>query len=127
MRRALRGSVAGAERFVNRFRGEHAALDRGVNSLEALRIQQAGGIADDQAAVHVAARHRIPAAVGNRFRAVADELAAFENLLDERMRFEFLKRFVRIEERVVIFEADDHAERDAIILQAVNPSAAVDV
>ena len=43
------------------------------------------------------------------------------------MRFEFLESFVRIEERIVVFEADDHAERNAIVLQAVDPAAAVDV
>ena len=43
------------------------------------------------------------------------------------MRFEFLKCFVRIEERIVIFEADDHAERNAIVAHAVNPAAAVHV
>ena len=41
------------------------------------------------------------------------------------MRLELLKRFVRIEARIVIFEASDHAQRDAIFAQAVNPSAAI--
>ena len=39
----------------------------------------------------------------------------------------FLKRFVRIEKRIVIFQRDDHAERDAIVLQAVNPATAVEI
>ena len=117
----------GAERFVDRLGGEHAAFDRRVNALQPLRIQQARGIADDQPAVHVAARHRIPAAVGNRLRAIADQLAALQNPLHERMRFEFLKRFVRIEERIRVFQADDHAQRNAIVAQAVNPAAAVKI
>ena len=41
------------------------------------------------------------------------------------MRLEFLKRFVRIEARIVIFEADHQADRNAIVAQAVNPAAAV--
>ena len=43
------------------------------------------------------------------------------------MRFEFLKRGMRIEERIVIFERDDHTERHAIILHAVNPAAAIQI
>ena len=43
------------------------------------------------------------------------------------MRLEFLKRFVRIKERIVVFEADDHAERNAIVAQAINPAAAVKI
>ncbi len=43
------------------------------------------------------------------------------------MRLEFLKRFVRIEKRIVVFERDDHAERDAIVAQAVDPAAAVNI
>ncbi len=98
-----------------------------MNSLEALGIQQARRVTDDQPAIHISFRHGIPAAVGNGFCAVANELAAIENFLYERMRFEFLKRFMRIEKRISVFEADDHAERDAIIAQAVNPAAAVQI
>ena len=123
----LCGCIAGAERLIDCFRREHSALDGRVDSLEALGIQQARRIADDQATIHVTSRHGIPAAVGNRLRAVTNQLAAFENPLYERMRFEFLKCFVRIEKRIVIFEAHDHAERDAIIAQAVNPAAAIEV
>ena len=124
-RERFRRGVARLERLENRLRREHSALDRRVNALEALRIQQAGRIADDQPAVHILARHGIPAAVGNRLRAVAHQLAAFENALEERMRLVFLKRFVRIEARIVIFEADHHADRNAIVRQPVEPSAAI--
>ena len=62
---------------------------------------------------------------GHGFRAVAHQLAAREDAANERMRFESLKRFVRIETRIVIFEAGDHAERNAIIAKAVNPAAAI--
>ena len=34
---------------------------------------------------------------------------------------------MRIEKRIAVFEADDHAERDAIVPQAVDPAAAVEV
>ena len=55
-----------------------------MNAFEALRVEEAAGIADDQAAVDVVARHGIPAACGKRFCAVADELAAVENFFDVR-------------------------------------------
>ena len=98
-----------------------------MNAFQALRIQQASGITDDESAVHVGARHGIPAAVRNGFCAVANELAAVQDFLDERMSLELLKRFVRIEERIVIFQGDDHAERNTIVAQAVHPAAAVQV
>src|SRR5580704_16476853 len=69
--------VAFAEGFVNGFGGEHAGFNGGVDAFQALGIQYASGIADDEAAVDVIARHGIPAAVGDGFRAVTDELAAF--------------------------------------------------
>src|ERR1700722_11163386 len=43
------------------------------------------------------------------------------------MRFLFLKGFVRVEQRIFVFEGDDHADRDAIVLHAVDPAAAVHV
>ena len=80
---------------------------------------------DDQAAVHIRARHGIPAAHGHGLRAVAHQLAAFENAAHEGMRLELLEGFVRIESRIVVFEAGDQSERDAVLAQAVDPAAAV--
>src|SRR5580704_14692531 len=119
--------VAGLERFENRFGGEHARLDRHVNAFEALRVEEAAGIADDQATVYVIARHGIPAAGGERLRSVADEFAAIENFFDVRVGLPLLKGFVRIELGVGVFEADDEADRDAIVGEAVDPAAAVHV
>src|SRR5579862_5513145 len=123
----VRRGISGAERFVNGFGGEHPALDRRMNPLEPLRIQQARRIANDQPAIDVIARLRIPPAVGYGFRAVPYELAAFQNFLHEWMRLESLKRRVRIEERIAVFEPHYHAERHAIVAQAVNPSATVNL
>ena len=93
--------------------------------LRRCEFRKAGGIADDQSASDVGSRHRIPAAGGHGLRAVTHELAAFENAAHEGMGLEFLKRFVGIETRIVIFEPDDEAERNAILAQPVNPSAPV--
>ena len=96
-----------------------------MNALEPLRIQEAAGIADDEAAIHIIARHGIPAAVGQRLRAVAHQLAAVEKIAHIGMRLQGLKRRVRIEARVFILQRDHQSDGDAIVLQAVNPAAAV--
>ena len=70
-------------------------------------------------------RNRPPAAVGQRLGAVADHLAAFEQLGDERMLLEFLQHTLRIEARIGIVEPGDEAERDHVVFAAVNPGAAV--
>ena len=98
-----------------------------MNAFEALRIEEAAGVTDDEAAVDVVARHGIPAARGERFCAVADEFAAVENFLDVWVGLPLLKLFMRIELRIGVFEADDEADRNAIVGETVNPSAAVHV
>src|SRR6202008_1431850 len=44
----LRRGVASFERIENSFGGEHATLYRHVDAFEALRIEEAAGISDDQ-------------------------------------------------------------------------------
>ena len=58
-------------------------------------------------------RLRVPAALGQRLGAVAHHLAAAQQVGDERVQLEALERRVRIEQRVVVVEADDEADRDA--------------
>src|SRR6185437_6497652 len=101
------------------------ALDCGVNSLQPLRIEQARAVPGDQPSIHVRARHRIPATIRHGLCAVAHELSVIEDALDERMRLEFLKSFVRIEQRISIFEADNCADRDTIVAKAVDPATTV--
>ncbi len=104
------GRVARGQGFINCFRSEHPALDGHVDAFESLRIEEAGCVADDEAAIDIGTRHGIPAAFGNRLGAVAHEFAAFEDTANERMHIEFLKCFAGIEERILVFEADDEAE-----------------
>src|SRR5690348_14124407 len=126
IRGKLRGrSIAGAERFVDGLGGEHSALDRRVNALQPLRIEQARAVSGDQPAIQVCARHRIPAAVRHGLRTVTHELSAFEYAFDEGMRLKFLKRFVRVEQRIRIFEADNGADRNAIVAKTIDPPAAI--
>src|ERR1700737_3398153 len=96
-----------------------------MDSLQALRIEEAGSVAEDHPAVAREGRNRPPAAVGQRLGAIADHFAAFEKAGHERMPLEFLQHALRVKPWVGIVESDDEAERDDIIFAAVNPSAAV--
>src|SRR5262249_45746652 len=98
-----------------------------MDAFEALGIEKTAGIADDEHAVHGVAWHGVPAAVRKGFCAIADEFAAVENFFQERVSLPGLKRGVRIEFRVGVFESDDQADGDAIVGKAVDPAAAVDV
>jgi len=98
-----------------------------VDAFEALRIEEAAGIADDESAADVIAGRGVPAAVRQGFRAVADEFAAFEDFFEERMRFPGLKCGVWIELGIGVFESEDEADGEAIVGEAVNPAAAVHV
>ena len=55
---------------------------------------------------------RVPAAFGQRLGAVAHHLAAVEQRRDERMLLEAVERHVRIEQRILVVEPDDEAERE---------------
>ena len=75
------GGIARFQSFENCFGGQHAAFHGQMNSFQALRIKEAAGITDDQHAVHGVARYRVPTAVGQRLRAVADKFAAIRQKL----------------------------------------------
>src|SRR5690242_1811409 len=96
-----------------------------MDALEALRIKEAAGIADDEAAVDVRPRDGVPATVRQRLGAVSHQLAAVEKLLEKWMRLPDLKRGVRIKLWVGIFKRDDQSDRDAIVRKAINPAPAI--
>ena len=50
---------------------------------------------------------------GKRLRAVAHHLSVLQNAPDERVQLEALERRVRIEQRILVAETDDQADRDA--------------
>src|SRR5436305_1697942 len=70
------GVVAGVERIECGLCREHAALDRQVDTLQPLRIEEAGRVAHDHPAIATDGRDRPPAAIWQRLRAIADHLAA---------------------------------------------------
>src|SRR5262245_1535367 len=95
-----------------------------MNSLQAHGIQKACGIADDQTSVEVILWLSPVSSFGNRLCPVSMQRPAFQQRPDHGMRFEFLKKLVRIDARVGIIESDDKADRDIAIGHVVNKSAA---
>src|SRR5215472_6090515 len=91
-----------AESFEGGFRGQHSALDREMDSLQALRIEEAGRVAKDHPAVAGYRWNRPPSTIGQRLGAVADHLSAGEQAGDERMLLEVLQHMLRVEARVRI-------------------------
>src|SRR5271169_1087774 len=120
-----RGGIAGFQGLENCFGGQHAALHGHVDAFEALGVEEAAGVADDEGAVNISARYSVPATVRERFGAVADEFAAFENFFEERMRLPSLKGGVGIELGIGVFESEDEADGEAIVGEAVDPAAAI--
>ena len=121
---ARRRRVARADRVERRLGGEHAGPHREVDALEPHRVQEPAGVAGDQRAVGVDARDRVPAAFGQRLGAVAHHLAALEQRRDERMPLEVLERDVRIEQRILVVEPDDEADRQPAVRHRVDEAAA---
>src|SRR5271156_211680 len=113
------------QRLESGFGGQHAALDRQMNSLEALRVEETGGVAENHPAIARDRGNRPPAAIRQRFRAVANHLAAFEQLRDERMLLEILQHVLWIDARIGIVEAGDEAERNDVVFASVNPGASI--
>ena len=70
-----RRRIAFRQRIESRFGREHATLDGEVNAFQALRIQEAGGVAENHPSVTRDWRNRPPSAVGQRLCAIADHLA----------------------------------------------------
>src|SRR5580658_4076998 len=96
-----------------------------MNSLEALRVQKPGGIAEYHPAVTRDRRNRPPAAIRQRLRAVANHLPALKQLRNKGMLREILQHVLRIQPRVRIIEAGDEADRNDVVLPAINPRAAI--
>src|SRR5207302_10397172 len=71
-----------------------------------------------------------PTAVGHGFGAVANHLAAFEQLRDQRMFLEFLEHALRVETRVGVVESGDEAKGHYVVFAAlafrtIDPGTAV--
>ena len=116
--------VAGANRIERGLAGQHPAAHREVDALQAHRVHEIRRVPDDQRAIDEQVRLRIPSAFRQRLGAVAHERAAFEDAADERMTLEMLEGGMRIEQRILVVEADDEADRDAAVGHRIQPAAA---
>src|SRR5579864_7177806 len=96
-----------------------------MNSLQALRVQKSGRVSDDHPTVARKRRNRPPAAIWQRFRAIADHLATLEQLRNKWMSLEFLQHVLRIGARIGIVKPNDEAQRNNVVLAPINPRAAV--
>src|SRR5476649_1216877 len=94
-----------------------------MDSLETSAVQIAGGVAGNQEAVPIHARHRVVAAFRNGLRSGGDHLSSFENLPDRRMELVPLELVMRVEGRIAVVETDDEADIDDAIFHPVDETA----
>src|SRR5438067_3495026 len=95
-----------------------AALDLG-------HVEEARGVADQQPARKRQLRDRLETTLVDGARAVSNPAPAFEGGPDRRMRLEALEFLERIQERVLVVEADHEADGHLIVLEVVKKRAAV--
>ena len=70
-----------------------------MNTLEALRVEESRGVADDHPAIAAERRHGPPSTVGQGLGAVTHDLSAFQQLGNEGMLLEALQHVLRISAR----------------------------
>ena len=107
------------------FGGQYAAANRLVHALDLRHVERAGRVADEEQARRVHARQRLPAAGGDRARAVGENLAALEQRPDSRVVLELLERLEGLEARVLVVETGDVADVHAIAVEVIQEAAAV--
>ena len=106
------------------FGGQHAGLHGVVAALDARQVDEAGAAADQRPAGKGQLRHRLRAALGDGARAIADALAAFENLRDGRMGLGALEFGERVQPRILIIQMHHKADRAKIVAPVVHEQAA---
>ncbi len=95
-----------------------------MNAFEPHSVEKARRVADEQQPVGVRARHREEAALGNRFGAVANHLAAVEHRANRRMLLHPLQLVVRIGRRILVVETGHAADVEHVARHPVDESAA---
>ena len=95
-----------------------------MNSFQPLRIEEAGAVADQQRDVGGGGGDGKISALGNRLRAVANHLPAFEQPAQPRMCFPLLESVVRVKARVLVIEAGDESDGKLRGGERINESAA---
>src|ERR1700693_4061594 len=95
-----------------------------MGALDARQIEKAGGIADQGAAREYQLRHRLPAALRDRPRPVADAPASGEGVAHQRVGLEALEFLERREERILIVEMHHEADRYQPVVVMIKKRAA---
>src|SRR5579863_4887600 len=117
-------SAALRERVGNMVGREEAGQDRVMRPFVSRQIDEARGTADQHAAREGEFRHRLPAAFADRARPIRKTRAAAEDRGDLGMGLEALKFVEGRQRRVAIIEMDDEADRDAILVEMIEETAA---
>src|SRR5262249_52130887 len=97
IRGKLVAAAAGFQRVERRLCGEHARLDRGMAALDARSVEESRVVADQAAAGKNEAGQGLQAARVDGAGAVAEALAAFQEMPDRGVRLIALEFLVRIE------------------------------
>ena len=115
---------AGGDGFRDVLGRQHAGQDGVVRTLDARHVDEAGRAAHQHAAGEGHLRHRLPAALGDGARAIADALGSGEGRRDRRMRLETLEFLERRQIRVLVVQVHDEADRNLIVFQVIEEGAA---
>jgi uracil-DNA glycosylase len=103
---------------------QHPALHRGVAALDARHVDEAGRAPDQRAAGERQARHRLPAALVDRARAIRHAASAFQDRADFRVLLPALEFLERIDVRVGVIERGHEAQCHLVVGLVVEEPAA---
>src|SRR5262249_27432222 len=95
-----------------------------MRALDARHVHKARRAADQRAAREHEGWDGLPAALGDRARAIGDALAAFEERADLGMLLEALELVEGREERVLVIEMNDEADRHEPLAEMIHEGAA---
>ena len=105
-------------------RREHAGEDGVVASLDARHVDEPGRAADQRAARKCQLRHALPAALGDRPRAITDAPPPFEGPRIASMRLEALEFLERCEPGVAVVQVHDETDRHQVFIEVIQERAA---
>src|SRR5215475_8557960 len=93
-------------------------------ALDARHVHETCGTADQSSAWKGEARDCLPAAFGERPRAIGDAPAALQMLGDARMQLGALKLLERVEVGIGVVEMHDEADRHQVVAEMIEEGAA---
>ena len=117
--------LAAGQRLHHRFRRQHAGLHRGMRALDLRHVDEPGRVADQQPAGEHQVGDRLPAALVQRARAVADAPATVEMLAHLGMGLEALHLIERRQPGIAVVQPDDEAVRNEVAAEVVQERPAI--